>query len=132
MALDFACTSGMRADRLREACENPSGVASAYAQFKRDFAPPGETETTEQLCKAEGFRFVPMVVEAHGGGWSPLTRSTIDSISRTQASCIHEDFASVSLKVAQRISRTLHKENARAILRRAARPLSPSFLYYNE
>ena len=36
MALDCACTSGMRADRMRDAAENPIGVITAYEQFKRD------------------------------------------------------------------------------------------------
>ena len=59
-----------------------------------------------------------MVVEAHGGGWSPLARATLDWISKQQAICHNESPAAVSLRVAQRISCTLHRENARAILRR--------------
>ncbi|CAK0792492.1 unnamed protein product [Prorocentrum cordatum] len=34
-ALDFACTSGLRADVLRDAATNPESVLSAYEDFKR-------------------------------------------------------------------------------------------------
>ena len=82
---------------------------------------------TAATCEAAGFEFVPLVVEAHGGGWSPLARSTNDWISHVQAARHHDDVASVSLRIAQRISCTLHKENARAVLRRTADPPAPSF-----
>ena len=72
-------------------------------------------------------QFVPMVVEAHGGGWSPLARATLDWISKHQASCHNDDPAAISLKIAQRISCTLHRENARAILQRAPVAVSSPF-----
>eukprot|EP00973_Karenia_brevis_P036588 5043858-Karenia_brevis.AAC.1 len=48
-ALDFACTSGMRADNLREAIDNPDSILMQYDAFKKDFQAAGETETTEAL-----------------------------------------------------------------------------------
>ena len=62
-----------------------------------------------------------MVLEAHRGGWSPLLRKVFDWISKQQALVTNEEQAVVSLRVAQRISCTLHRENARAILRRQAK-----------
>ena len=51
-----------------------------------------------------------------------------DWISKSQAINMFEDAASVSLRIAQRISCTLHKENARAILRRSATSAAPGVL----
>ena len=54
-------------------------------------------------------------------------RATVDWISKQQASCHNDDPASVSLKIAQRISCTLHRENARAILQRTVAGSAPPF-----
>ena len=59
-----------------------------------------------------------MVLETHGGGWSPTFRRMVDWVARSAAACTHEDAASVSFKIAQRISCSLQRENARAILKR--------------
>ena len=77
-------------------------------------------KNTQQECEEAGFEFVPLVFEAHGGAGSPASRALFDWISKAQATNLFEDAASVSLRIAQRISCTLHRENARAILRRSA------------
>ena len=104
--------------------ETPGFVFQRYEHLKRSF------KGTAQSCEAQGFDFVPMVFEAHGGGWSPLARATLDWVSKQQASCHNDDPAAVSLKIAQRISCTLHRENARAVLQRTAEvsasPFPPS------
>eukprot|EP00973_Karenia_brevis_P003379 465774-Karenia_brevis.AAC.1 len=64
----------MRAHRLRDAGINPEAVISDYEQFKRDFQPPGDSETTERQCQSQGFVFLPMVVESHSGGWGKAAR----------------------------------------------------------
>ena len=113
-ALDFAVTSGLQSELVVPVADTPGLVFQRYEQFKRSY------KGTASSCETQGFAFVPMVVEAHGGGWSPLARATLDWISRQQAICHNESPTAVSLRVAQRISCTLHKENARAILRRTA------------
>ena len=102
--------------------ETPGLVFQNYEDTKRQY------KDTAATCVAAGFNFVPLILEAHGGGWSPLLRSTVDWVSKTQAICHHEDKAAVSLRIAQRISCTLQKENARAILRRSAAVPAPSAL----
>ena len=59
-----------------------------------------------------------MVIDAHGGGMGKDFRSVVDSIGKQAAavSGFRHDFH--SLLIAQRISVTLQRENARAILRR--------------
>ena len=117
-ALDFACTSGLRADRLQLSRDSPELVLTGYEDFKREHKPPGETETTETLCRNEGLNFVPMVVEAHGGGWSTAARAVLDGIAKCVAAAQYDNHEIASLAIAQRLSVTLHRENARAIVRR--------------
>jgi len=79
---------------------------------------PKASQPTETLCCQQGFTFVPMVVEAHGGGMGKQFRQVLDSIAKQTAAVtgLRSDFCS-SL-IAQRISVILQRENARAILRR--------------
>jgi hypothetical protein len=107
-ALDFAVTSGMRADLARQVAAMPELVFQNYEQAKRDY------KQTHRLCSEAGFLFVPMVVEAHAGGWSKTARGVLDWIAAQAAAIQHEDPSRVSLKIAQRISCVLHRENARA------------------
>ena len=113
-ALDFAVTSGMRFDAYRRAAGDPATVFADYEAHKRQY------KGTEDACRTQGIRFTPMVLEAHGGGWSPTFRGTVDMIARSAANAHHENHAKVSLRIAQRISCSLHRENARAIMRRMA------------
>ena len=64
-ALDFACTSGLRFDRLRAAIDEPDGVCADYEDMKRNFRPDNEDRGTEELCEQQGFQFLPMVIEPH-------------------------------------------------------------------
>ena len=117
-ASDFAVTSGMRSDLFRASVEAPGLAFEQYERFKRNYC------NTQELCTAAGFRFVPVVFEAHAGGWSPMARGLFDWIAREAAARQHEDPGSVSLRIAQRISVALHRENARAILMRDTEPES--------
>ena len=59
-----------------------------------------------------------MVIEAHGGGWGKTARQTLDDIAKHVSSSWNDAPDRVSLTLAQRLSMSLHRENARAILRR--------------
>ena len=111
-ALDFACTSGLRSDMLQRTSENGSIVFEVYEGLKRQHL------DTESHCVANGFKFLPMVLESHGGGWSQLFRKTLDEITKRISSSSQDRSEPASLRVAQRISASLHRENARAVLRR--------------
>ena len=75
---------------------------------------------TEEICNSAGFQFVPMILEAHGGGWSPSFRKAVNWISAAGAARGIDTKAAWSLQMAQRISCSLQRENARSILRRTA------------
>ena len=111
-ALDFAVTSAMRTDMFRRSVHQPSLAIEAYERQTREF------QGIAQSCEAEGFHFVTFVFEAHSGGLSGAARGLCDWISGQIAAVQNEEPGQVSLKMAQRISIALHRENARAILRR--------------
>ena len=93
-------------------------MLSGYEDVKRQFRPHGETESTERLCERQGFRFLPIVLEAHAGGWATEARRVFGSVARQVAASCRDDREASSLGIAQRISIALHRENARAVLRR--------------
>jgi hypothetical protein len=110
-ALDFAVTSAMRGDVFRQTADTPEAVFARYEDHKRQHLDTGHQ------CEAAGFAFVPMVLEAHAGVWSPTARGTLDWIARQSATARDEAVHTCTLRIAQRTSCTLHRENARAVLR---------------
>ena len=79
-------------------------------------------QNTASQVAALGATFRPLVLEACGGGWCPALRKVIAWVStesRAMRGLVGDTPRDVSLRIAQRISCTLHRENARAILRRA-------------
>ena len=66
--------------------------------------------------------FVPMVLEAHSGGRGKAARQTLNAIAKSTSAPSRGSADLASLRIAQRLSTTLHRENARAILRRPHQP----------
>ena len=97
---------------MRSSIESPEEVFEKCEKFKRDF------KLTSQACEAANFRFAPLVLEAHGGGWSGSLRALLDWIARESAAWQREPLSVISLRTAQRISVTLQRENAHAVLKR--------------
>ena len=118
-AWDFSVTSAFR---LGPAAPDPAafaGVFSSVETRKRVFI------DTASQCSRAGIHFCPLVIEAVGGGWSEALRSVVSWIaseSNRNSSVGHSD---TSFKIAQRISCALHRENARAILKRAPEQTGP-------
>ena len=97
--MDFAVTSGMSsADLHRSAIDHTAAIVD-YEAYKRNYL------STTTLCEQQGLQFLPIVAEGHGGSWGYANHNGID----TSTAC--SEFA-------QRMSITLERENARAILRR--------------
>ena len=116
VALDFAVTSGLRQDWLRAVVAHPNHVFEEYEAFKRSY------QDTEGICQSAGFRFLPMVMKAHGGSWSPAAQKAWDWLAKNQRASWSDGYEPTSLRIAQRLSCSLHRENARAILRRQVIP----------
>jgi len=111
-AWDFAVTSGLRAGAVHEAAADPSQPVTAYEAHKRAHL------GTAAQCHQQGLSFVPMVVEAHGGGWGPAAKGVWRFLARAKAAQTGQDESATAQELAQRIGITLHRESARAILRR--------------
>ena len=111
-AIDFAVTSGLRADRLNAAATDPSSISAAYEVYKRSYL------DTERQCNEQGFHFLPFVVEAHGGGLALGARRLVSFIAKVGAARSGEEIEDESVGLMRRISIALHRENARSILRR--------------
>ena len=113
-AWDFAVTSGMRLDAVIDSARDPEIALNRYEDFKCSHM------DTKAQCDAQGITFVPMVLEAVGGGWGKTARGVWSELAKTSALAFGElqtdDTAAVQLL--QRLSMTLHRENARACLRR--------------
>ena len=92
-------------------------MLSKYEDFKCSY------KDTKSLCEEGGLSFIPMVVEAVGGSWGKSARCVWSSLAKSSALATGEleteDTCAVMLQ--QRLSMVLHRENARACLRRLGR-----------
>ena len=79
---------------------------------------------TEAQCAETELGFVPVVFEAHSGGWGEGARKLGGHLSHLQAArgCFAEE--GIYRRTAGRISVTLAGFNAKAVLRRLAAPVS--------
>jgi len=116
-AIDFAVTSGLRADRLSDSAGQPAEVWNRYEEFKRSHL------DTEAVCRQVGLSFVPFVVEAHGGGLGRGARQVCAHIAKAAAGRKGDEVEVKAASLMRSISVSVHRENARAILRRL--PASP-------
>ena len=111
-AVDFAVTSGLRDTQLGTGQGDVASVFEEYEMYKRGY------KGTDTQCQQQGLTFTPFIIEAHAGGLSPLARRTLDGFSTEIAAAQRSEPAAVSFMIAQRISCSLQRESARAILRR--------------
>ena len=112
-ALDFAVTSGLRTYLLERTAADGSSSLLSYEQFKRSYL------DTASHCASEGLAFVPMVVEAHSGAWGPAASKVWLRLGRAVSLVSGESTAVECLRALQNLGLTLHRETARAILRRS-------------
>ena len=107
-AWDFSITSALRLGPALPATF--LWVFSSVESRKKTFV-----NTASQA----GISFCPLVIEAVGGGWSDALRSVVSWIAGESNRCSPVSRCDASFKIAQRISCTGHRENARAILKQA-------------
>ena len=115
-AWDFSTSSLLRTFFLSSASPSMAGVFH-------------EAETRKNSFQNTASQVVALVLEACGGGLSPALREVIawvSTASRAKRGLAGDTPRDVSLRIAQRISCTLHRENARAVLRRAPETVNGS------
>ena len=102
----------MQGNRLGESARDPASATRRYEDFKCSHL------DTKEACQAEGITFVPMVVEAVGGGWGSEACTVWTELAKTSALASGELPSCAAVHLLQSLSITLHRENARAVLRR--------------
>ena len=112
-ALDFAVTSGLRSDMVNKSAEDGSAATIAYEGFKRTHL------DTEITCQQEGITFIPIICEADGGGWGPAAHAVWSELAKHKSVLTGEHTSVIVSRLLQSLSMILHRENARAILRRS-------------
>ena len=72
------------------------------------------------MCQAQGITFIPMVMEAVGGSWGSVARGVWSALAKTSALASGElqTESTCAIFLRQRLSMTLHRENARACAKR--------------
>ena len=75
---------------------------------------------TKASCESEGMSFIPMVAEACGGAWGPEAHKVWNEIAKTTAQATGELESTIVARIFQNTGFILHRENARAIVRRSA------------
>ena len=74
---------------------------------------------TEQICKDEGISFIPLIFETAGGGWGPAASAVLNEIAKHKSTMTGETVSVTASRMLQTLGIILHKENARAIIRRS-------------
>jgi hypothetical protein len=113
-------TSGLCTDRLMDSVRDYSSAAARYEGFKCSHL------RTQDHCRADGLVFIPMVVEASGGGWGSEAAKVWSELAKTLALATGELRAITSARILRSLAIILHRENAHAILRRSPRALDRS------
>ena len=115
-AWDFAITSGLRDDVLLSSVTDRQAVLTNYEDFKENF------KSTSTQCQQSGLSFIPMIMEASGGGWGKQARRVwFELAKKTFFGNRRAHFRQGQCRPhASEASIIFHRENARAILRRSA------------
>ena len=73
---------------------------------------------SQLLCQQKGITFIPLIAEADGGGWGPEAHKVFSELAKLTSSRTGAPESLVANHILQTLCLTLHRENARAILRR--------------
>ena len=111
-ALDFAITSGLQIGALAATATDGTSATVTYQAKKRNHL------NTEAQCREAGLTFVPMVAEGVGGGWGSDGQAVWKACARAIATTTGEQQGVVAEQIYQSLSILIHREGARAVLRR--------------
>ena len=111
-ALDFAVTSGLRNDLLEQTAADGSSCLTQYENFRNTYL------DTAKQCREEGIDFVLMVMEAHSGAWGRSASKVLLKRGKCISLVSGELSSTEAFRIKQRLRLILHRETARAILRR--------------
>ena len=117
-ALDIAVTNGMGGACVEEAASQKGSRLRYYENYKRNYKANRNGKTTDEQCRERGILFVPLIIEAHGGGFGHALQQVIKVIAEDAAGRWNKNPEAVARRTAQRLSFLTHTENAQAVLDR--------------
>jgi len=120
--LDFAVTSGLRTDILPATLQDNQAPARRYEDYKCSHL------DTKSTCEAEGMTFIPMVMEACGGSWGPSAHKVLNELAKSSATASGESESIAVERILQNTGFIVHRESARAIVRRRVAAVSTTAL----
>ena len=97
---------------VEKSAEDGTSAVKAYEDFKRSHM------QTEAICQEEGVTFIPLICEAVGGGWGPAENAVWNLLAQNKSTLTGETVSITVTHLLQSLGLILHRENARAILRR--------------
>ena len=98
---------------VQKSVEDGTSAVKAYEIFKRSHM------DTEYICREEGITFIPLICEATGGGWGPAANAVWSELAKYKSTLTGETASITATRLLQSLGLILHRENARAILRRS-------------
>ena len=123
-------TSGLQTQYLRGVvADGFDFVLLKYEDHKESYL------DTKRACEDDGMSFLPLIIEAVGGGWGNKARNVWSELAKSIALATGEQSSTTAVRFLQGFSLTLHRENARTILRRAPGIISggtPAPCFYTE
>ena len=123
-ALDFAVTSGLKSDLIEHSCINNRFATEEYSTLKKN------SLNMNEQCERNDLRLIPMVIEASAGSWGLEAENVWKILIKAIASTTGDKISMISSTLYQSLSITLHKSNARAILKRS--PITPKLCIAHE
>ena len=93
--------------------DDGSAATKSYEDYKCSYL------DTKAECEAEGITFIPIICEADGGGWGPAALSVWSELAKRKSILTGEKTSTIATQLLQSLGLILHRENARAILRRS-------------
>ena len=104
----------LRNSAISDSVRGPDAALTRYEDFKCSH------QDTKAQCQSQGITFIPMVMEAVGGGWGKVARGIWSELAKSSALASGElqTECTCAVMLRQRLSMTLHRENARSCLRR--------------
>ncbi len=118
-AWDFTVRAAAAPGALRATARDPGKIFHEAERQKANHL------GTAAACEGQGIVFKPLVLEALSGAFSPALREAVQWLAKQVAAANHAPTDQVSLLIAQRLSLSLHRESARAVLRRDRNLLAP-------
>ena len=97
---------------VERSANDGTAAVKSYEDFKREYM------DTDQLCCAEGIIFIPLIAEADGGGWGPNAHKVFNELAKLKSATTGESEDTSAMHLLHSLNLILHRESARAILRR--------------